>query len=201
VDTTSRDELTWFGTKEGIYTVKSGYQAVVEWKSARNDYAGSNAVDTNPLWKNLRKLRSPPKYTNLIWIINHAIPVRDKLTSKGIRCNPICPRCNKALETIEHVFMQCEWAKAIWFGSPMTINFEHMLQEVSFQDWLSDLITNKHKRNIEHIIVVIYHIWKARNLLIFQNKDVPVMTVGDALEPRRRWLEDRQTSWKVRRWG
>jgi hypothetical protein len=30
VDTNSQDDLTWFGTKDGTYTVKSGYQVIMD---------------------------------------------------------------------------------------------------------------------------------------------------------------------------
>jgi hypothetical protein len=33
VDTNSQDDLTWFGTKDGTYTVKSGYQVIMDWKN------------------------------------------------------------------------------------------------------------------------------------------------------------------------
>jgi ribonuclease HI len=178
VDSLSRDELTWSGTKEGIYTVKSGYNAIIDWNTARNNQSGSNINNTETLWKNLWKIKSPPKFLNLIWrIINQAIPVKDKLTSKGIRCSPICPRCNKALETIDHVFLRCEWARAVWFGSPMTFNSDRINQESSVQDWLIEILTNTQKESIEYITATIYHIWKARNLLVFQDKEIPVMTV------------------------
>jgi hypothetical protein len=40
INTNSRDELTWAGTKEGIYSVKSGYQAVMEWNNVRENLTG-----------------------------------------------------------------------------------------------------------------------------------------------------------------
>jgi ribonuclease HI len=178
VDTLSADELTWSGTKEGIYTVKSGYNAIIDWNCARNNQSGSDTINSETLWKNMWKIQSPPKFLNLIWrIINQAIPVRDKLTTKGIRCSPICPRCNNALETIDHVFLRCEWAKAVWFGSPMTLNCDRIADESSFQDWLITTITSNCMGSSEYIIAIIYHIWKARNLLVFQDKNIPVMKV------------------------
>jgi ribonuclease HI len=75
------------------------------------------------------------------------------------------------------VFFRCDWAKAVWFGSPITLNCDRINQESSFQDWLYETITNTHKESIEHIIAIMYHIWRARILLIFQDKNIHVMTV------------------------
>jgi hypothetical protein len=117
----------------------------------------------------------PSKQATLIWrILNQALPVKDKLVSKGIRCSPICPRCNNVVETTNHVFMHCECAKAVLFGS---INFQSVYQELSFCDWLSNMITNEQKGGIENIVAIIYHMWRARNLLVFQNNELPVMSV------------------------
>jgi hypothetical protein len=69
IDTGSKDEMTWAGTKEGIYTVKSGYQAVMEWKSTRENPTGKSGQESKPMWSRLWKAKTPPKYANLIWRI------------------------------------------------------------------------------------------------------------------------------------
>jgi hypothetical protein len=101
----------------------------------------------------------------------------DNLTSKGIRCSLLCPRCNKALETIDHVFIHCEWTKAAWFGSPLTINFQTNYQGLSLCDCLSNIILKESAEEVEMVISIIYHIWRARNEFVFQNKDLPFMEV------------------------
>jgi hypothetical protein len=127
VDINSNDEISWYGTKDGIYSVKSGYQAVMEWNYQNQEQAPSNYYDKDPVWKYLWKLKIPPKHANLIWrILNKAIPVKDHLINRGIKCDPLCIRCNKSIETIDHVFLNCDWAKAVWFGSPLSINFNHV---------------------------------------------------------------------------
>jgi hypothetical protein len=77
------------------------------------------------------------------------------------------------LETVDHVFQQCEWVKGVWFGSPMTINFNISDTKPSFTDWLTSILTNNVKEIVANIVSLIYNIWRARNLLIFQAKNVP----------------------------
>jgi ribonuclease HI len=150
----------------------------VEWNNAKEQHAGSNTYTTKPIWKHLWKLKIPPKQANLIWwILQQAIPIRDNLTSKGIRCSPLCPRCNKALETIDHVFIHCEWTKAAWFRSPLTINFQTNYQGLSLCDCLSNIILKESAEEVEMVISIIYHIWRARNEFVFQNKDLPFKEV------------------------
>ncbi|PNX71213.1 ribonuclease H [Trifolium pratense] len=178
VEPNSKDELVWSGTKDGLYTVKSGYHAAMEWNHLRHNQVSSNAIATDLTWQNLWKLKIPPKHATLIWrILNHSLPVRSSLSSKGIQCNPTCPRCNTSLETIDHVFMQCEWAKVVWFGSPMTIHFNTTDRHQSFSEWLSTMLKTKNQECMAPIAALTYHIWRARNLLVFQDKNVPVMCV------------------------
>jgi ribonuclease HI len=140
--------------------------------------AGSTNINNNPAWHYLWKQKIPPKHAHLIWkILNHALPVREKLSTRGVKCSPLCPRCNKGLESIDHVFMKCDWAKAIWFGSPMTINFNNRDNQLSFSNWLANTLTSSDKRSVANITSLIYSMWHARNILIFQEKDIPVSTV------------------------
>jgi hypothetical protein len=193
VDTNSNDELTWSGTKDGIYSVKSGYQAVMDWKTQHQNQAASNYYDKEPGWKHLWKLKIPPKHANLIWrILNKAIPVKDHLISRGIKCDPLCVRCNKSIETIDHVFLKCDWVRAIWFGSPLTINFNLLNNHQSFTDWLTTMLENSKNEDMEKIISLIYNIWNARNLFVFQNKDIPVMLVVQ--KSFAAWQEYKSTS-------
>jgi ribonuclease HI len=178
VDLQASDELTWAYTKDGSYSVKSGYQAISDWKNQEQTYAGSNYNDMDSVWKHLWKLKIPPKHAHLTWrILNNALSVKANLNSRGINCDPTCPRCHKDIETTDHLFLDCEWAQAIWFSSPLTINFNILAQKLSFTDWLCGILKSNKSEEMGNIITIIYTIWYARNLLVFQNKDSPAMHV------------------------
>ncbi|MCH81674.1 hypothetical protein A2U01_0002465 [Trifolium medium] len=82
VEPNSMDELIWSGTKDNIYTVKSGYHAAMEWNHLSPNQASSNTLATDLTWQNLWKLKIPPKHATLIWrILNHSLPVRSSLSS------------------------------------------------------------------------------------------------------------------------
>jgi hypothetical protein len=69
VDTTNKDEVVWANSKDGIYSVKSGYHTILDWKEIDKSQAGSNFNQKDPTWFSLWKLKLPPKYTHLIWRI------------------------------------------------------------------------------------------------------------------------------------
>jgi hypothetical protein len=60
----------------------------------------------------------------------------------------------------------------------MTVKFKNTNQELSLCDCLEKIILNEPKEEVENIIATIYHIWKARNDLVFRNKEIPVMVVN-----------------------
>jgi hypothetical protein len=59
----------------------------------------------------------------------------------------------------------------------LTINFTKTNHTTPFTDWLTKTLQNVDTETMEHIITIIYRIWQARNLLVFQEKNVPVNQV------------------------
>ncbi|GAU28869.1 hypothetical protein TSUD_293210 [Trifolium subterraneum] len=78
VHLSSPDEFSWPSIKDGIYTVKSGYQEIQEWKENPNVPSTSNKPHDNRVWKKPWKIKLSPKYTHLIWrILQDALPRED----------------------------------------------------------------------------------------------------------------------------
>ncbi|MCH84190.1 putative ribonuclease H protein, partial [Trifolium medium] len=100
------------------------------------------------------------------------VPIKTNLLAKGILCDSVCHTCNKSMETIEHTFLQCEWAMLVWFGSPLTITTINV-QAQTFSDWLSYMLNNSTTDSMQIISTITYSIWLARNNRVFQNKHTP----------------------------
>ncbi|GAU51221.1 hypothetical protein TSUD_412270 [Trifolium subterraneum] len=100
------DIVCWQGTKNGIYTVRSGYNAQMEWEAKHfGQPQPSNYLEGASTWEKLWKIKAPPKQLHLLWrILHNDIPVKSNLLTKGILCDSICPRCNTSPETIDHTF-------------------------------------------------------------------------------------------------
>jgi hypothetical protein len=173
---TRQDMFTWPMTNDGNYSVKSGYQAIQDWKAETQGPSTSNTTNLKPMWKKIWKLKIPPKYATFIWRLLHkALPLQDNLRKRGINCYPLCPRCNDTIEDHHHVFCGCEWAKQTWFASALTINFNQ--QQTNLCNWLEECLEKTNTQSLELICALCYHIWKARNLLVFQNRNIHVMDI------------------------
>jgi ribonuclease HI len=177
IDNTQEDILTWDGTPDGNYTVKTGYKAIMEWaQNSNSDLPGSSGLSTD-IWDKLWQLKVPPKQSHLIWrILNGAIPVKKNLFQKGVRCDPLCPRCNSYVETMKHAFLDCEWAQQIWLGSPLSINQSKNQMETIF-DWYNYMFLQTDQNTMEIVTAITYGIWYARNQLVLQGKYLPPMEV------------------------
>jgi hypothetical protein len=171
------DFISWQGTRDGEYSVKSGYQAIINWQHSIRNHSSSNHLDDNPRWKKLWKLFVPPKQIHFIWrILNNAVPVKEKLFRKGIKCVPLCSYCNSNLETMDHIFLECEWAKQAWLASPLTINTEQgKIKHI--QDWIEYMISETKAEDLQIISTILYSIWKARNDREFNGKFIPPDTM------------------------
>ncbi|PNX95563.1 ribonuclease H, partial [Trifolium pratense] len=175
IDKTQPDMLTWDCTQDGQYSVKSGYHAIMEWGNLPNASPSNNSQH---IWNVLWKLKVPPKHSHLLWrVLHNALPVKNNLFKRGVRCDPLCPRCSNSMETIHHVFLDCEWAKQTWFASALTLNLGQN-QLTDFYDWINYMINNTNKECIEKITAIMYGIWYARNVLVFQGKNLPPQEIS-----------------------
>jgi hypothetical protein len=131
----------------------------MEWKQTSNASLPSSSGSTIDIWDKLWKLKVPPKQSRLIWrILNRAVPVKKNLFQKGVRCDPLCPRCNSYVESSKHVFLECEWAQQIWPASPLTINLSNNQIETIF-DWYNYMFQQTNQDTMEIVVAITYGIW------------------------------------------
>ncbi|XP_024640753.1 uncharacterized protein [Medicago truncatula] len=170
-DKENQDSLMWMFSETGVYSVKTGYQAIQCWKNNRDQGPSSEEI-MKTVWKKVWGLQTIPRHKVLIWkIINRALPVRSELINRGIRCSLLCPRCDSTIETINHLFLNCEHTRREWFGSQLGINFQNE-NLTDFIDWLISFILNNDKSTIITMAALLYSVWHARNQLVFKNKDI-----------------------------
>jgi hypothetical protein len=56
----TEDIISWQGTKDGIYTVRFGYNAQIEWDLSNTKQPQvSNYQEENNIWNNLWKIEAP----------------------------------------------------------------------------------------------------------------------------------------------
>jgi hypothetical protein len=167
----TEDQLMWPHTKDGSYSVKSGYNMIKLWQ----DNANSAPTTTNnldiKLWKTLWSLHTIPRHKVLLWrIIQQAIPVKQALSRRGLQGQLLCPRCFQKEETIDHVFKECQYADRVWFGSKLGIRFSSI--QTSFRDWLIYSASHLNEEDLSYVAAICYGLWYARNQHVFEHRHI-----------------------------
>ncbi|VFQ60129.1 unnamed protein product [Cuscuta campestris] len=101
-----QDDWYWPLEASGCYSVKSAYRKLAG--------EATNATGFTH-WCMLWKLKVPPKVNVCMWrALRGILPLCEILTKKGVELDNICPTCGAEGESLEHVFMACPMAVAVW---------------------------------------------------------------------------------------
>uniref|UniRef100_A0A803NGM9 CCHC-type domain-containing protein n=1 Tax=Cannabis sativa TaxID=3483 RepID=A0A803NGM9_CANSA len=107
------DKIMWHYSKNGEYTVKSGYKMATSLASEQYQSDDQMCVDW---WKALWRLKIPPKIKHFVWkLVYNWIPTNANLAKRGVDVDNICVRCSgHVVETAAHALWECKRSKEIW---------------------------------------------------------------------------------------
>jgi hypothetical protein len=96
------DKLIWSDSMYGQYSVKSGYNKLMNVTGNMENSVGHEK------WSCLWKILAPPKVKHLLWrICKGCVPTRIRLQDRCVSCPLICPICEHSNEDDWHVFINC----------------------------------------------------------------------------------------------
>ena len=166
----TQDTIIWPHTPTGTYQLKKAY-AILHQDSIHN----TSLARQNSFWKVLWKLKLPHKILTFIWkIIHHAIPIKTELNTRGINCDPTCSLCNASNESLDHLFLQCSFARALWLGVDINI-VSIIANNIPMEQWIQNLAKKTQEADsnanaLELILTTLWCIWTHRNNVIFEGK-------------------------------
>jgi len=89
-----------------------------------------------PVWKSLWKVNLPMKIITFIWKLLHdSLLVLTNLIRKGIQTVNRCLTFEEGEEKMSHLFLQCPFVRAVWYGSSLGIRTLD-LNQLSIKQWL-----------------------------------------------------------------
>eukprot|EP00253_Pinus_taeda_P008137 PITA_08137 len=165
------DGLRWDPTGSS-YTIKSGHHYI---------YNNTYQIPTWNHWRIIWKLEAIPKIKFFTWLLlKGKVLTAENLSKRGINDPSRCPNCYSAEETIQHLFIDCPFAKRCWINmsSLGNINWQpqHNIAETIYEWKKNCPWKDKRSRIVKRIWDTIPHsllwrIWLSRNKKIFQNKE------------------------------
>ena len=168
------DKQIWLSTPNGEYTTKSGYHTAINMRT--EDLEVNEEEPALNWFKGVWNLHISPKIKMFLWkLFQKAIPVGEILVERHITTDGRCKRCG-TLESIDHLFLQCPFARKIWRAAPFVSTFEN-----SGLIDLKSVWSNLCEKNCvpptglvsgQLAPWILWHIWCARNQLIFEGKTI-----------------------------
>ncbi|XP_048613351.1 uncharacterized protein LOC125587199 [Brassica napus] len=177
-----RDGYCWSYTKNGMYTVKSGYW--VATNLLKEQSLETKEPSITKLQAYAWKIKSPPKMRHLIWqVVSGQLAVTSNLTNRHMRCDNYYPRCGADDESVNHAIFECPPAIQTWAHAstpmPPTIFPSGKLDRDPYP-W------------------IIWFIWKSRNNKLFKGIDRdPLEIVRHAESECQAWFDANQRTDEV----
>ncbi|KAG2240190.1 hypothetical protein Bca52824_090951 [Brassica carinata] len=169
------DNVVWSYTKDGNYTVKSGYHMMTSNAPSDTDRCPPLAQYPD-LAKNIWTVDAPPKLKHFLWrLLSNALGIKSTLRSRNINIDPLCSRCCSADETKDHLFFSCPFANMLWHLTGIPITYLQS-PHIQFEDKIRYLLKIMEDKLIPRStrllpIWTLWRLWKCRNDLLYSAKD------------------------------
>ncbi|GKU89382.1 hypothetical protein SLEP1_g3524 [Rubroshorea leprosula] len=161
------DDWVWQHTREGCYSVKSGYH--VACHSHQNPQQPSSSAGEfrgQILWR----LELPERIKVFLWsAYRDILPTKENLRKRRVDIDNYCPVCGEMAETGVHVLKDCQFARAVWLGSQLNLRVADM-QVDSFAEFFDTVALTVDQRKLALFGVVCWSLWNNRNDILWESK-------------------------------
>ncbi|CAN1134171.1 Putative ribonuclease H protein At1g65750 [Linum perenne] len=188
---TGVDSRIWHLDKSGAYTVRSGYQVIMERLVPK-----PHLVTPGP-WLKIWSLDVPPRLRTFLWrAARGVLPTRLALQERHFHVPTECGLCGGEIENAWHVFLNCSVANRCWeVGGFLQFVEEGMQRSESLQEWIFNLVTHTNAARAAEVTAILNSIWRERNNRVWTGKKTPAIAiVRDGLEGLRSWINVKQAS-------
>ncbi|GJY78355.1 RNA-directed DNA polymerase, eukaryota, reverse transcriptase zinc-binding domain protein [Tanacetum coccineum] len=182
----------------GVYVYSKGFSVA----SVRY-LIDSHILDVNAPATRWNKV-IPIKVNVFLWKLSlNKLPTRINLDRKGIDVDSLlCLICHEDVETVNHIFFNCEMAKDLWallarwweLDIPFCKNFSEWLT------WLdSSSLTNKARLFFDGVVgTLLWSIWSFRNKTVFTNSPPKKNVLWDNIVMQAfLWISSRNPKFKL----
>ncbi|KAF5451861.1 hypothetical protein F2P56_026923 [Juglans regia] len=162
------DKRIWAFTKDGLYSVKSGYH-LERSRRGREKGCSSKSKVGKEVWNKIWKLNTPEVVKMFIWkaVVNN-LPTKLNLNRRRVIENPLCPVCGRENESICHILWSCSAAADVWADKESPVQKWQGMEE-DFMDLWVKLTEKLPRQDLDLVATVMRNMWWRRNAFIFDN--------------------------------
>ncbi|WVZ97140.1 hypothetical protein U9M48_042695 [Paspalum notatum var. saurae] len=177
------DKHVWRLSRHATYSSKSAYDAF---------FVGS--ITFGP-WRRVWKTWAPLKCKFFAWlVIKNRVWTADRLAKRGLPHPAVCPLCDQAEETIQHILISCVFARQVWTLILQELSLPAIVLQpgcTRFSNWwcqsIKSVDKNLRKGLNSLILLVAWEIWKHRNKCVFEGVVPCVQQVRRAVVESTVW--------------
>jgi hypothetical protein len=164
-DSRTSDEFSWTGSKSGLYNARDTYKLLCQ---GRQFFSLSE-----PIWRSF----APPKCKMFCWLAAKGrLWTSDRRFRHGLQDQTsACFVCLQEEDNIEHITMQCCYARQVWHTCLHAAGLRIPIPHVGsiWENWwlhVRTLVAAKDRRKIDTLIILVaWTLWKHRNAVVFGN--------------------------------
>uniref|UniRef100_A0A2N9G1S1 Reverse transcriptase domain-containing protein n=1 Tax=Fagus sylvatica TaxID=28930 RepID=A0A2N9G1S1_FAGSY len=155
------DELRWKPCKDGVFTSRSYYYALIDRRGVRFP------------WKSIWRVKAPPRVAFFVWTATWGrILTCDNLMRRGYTMVGWCCMCCCDGETVDHLLLHCSAVQKLWNYVFLTFRVHWVLPRqvadllFGWHNWFG-----KHHSHIWNLIplCLMWTVWRERNLRTFED--------------------------------
>lgn len=161
----AHDQLIWRNTKSGSLCFKDAFLFL------------QPSQPQNKWFKFIWNPAVPPSKSFVVWrLLHNRIPSDEQLIRRGCHLVSVCNLHSAVVETTDHIFLYCAFAKSLWnwlssaFNRQVDVSSIRTILSVCYESWspqMKDIITAA-------IINILWIIWYARNKARFEGKQISI---------------------------
>lgn len=153
---------------------------------------GSSSLPQYTGWKKIWHLKLPHKIRVFVWrFCRNTVPVRARLSAKGITVPINCPMCTNDIEYMSHLFFTCSFAKDCWNHVGLMYDWSNI---ANAQDWLLQKLSSGTSEELVKVCVTLWGIWYWRNKKVWDGRVVtPAFAMDSSFQVSSEWLQARNT--------
>lgn len=173
------DVIIWPRSKDGSYTVRTGYQLLYEFENS-NEATSSNPASSKAFWNRIWKLNIPNKmrfFCRRAYF--EALPTLHNLFRHKVVDSSVCISCGQHVETTIHALWDCTTIQPAW-----GLHFQAIRNAEQGVSTFSDLVRmiEVQHENQELFVVVAWYFWLLRNKNRVNEPCTPIGKICEAAQ-------------------